>query len=276
MDRLSSLLTRFAVHAGVFHSGAFCGISAFDGNGATGTVHLLRAGRVSVTLADGQELTITEPALLFIARPYRHRLHSVEADQTELVCAALGFDGGSGNPLASAFPDYLLLPLADLPQLRQTLEWLFAEAFGEGCGRMAMVDRLFELLVIQLMRHVLDTGGVRGGMLAGLADPRLARALNLIHAAPGDALSLDTLAAAALMSRARFAAHFHAVIGQSPGDYLLEWRLGLARQRLREGVSIQIVAGEVGYESPSALARAFRRKTGQSPREWLRDQAIKP
>ncbi|GGP28180.1 AraC family transcriptional regulator [Silvimonas amylolytica] len=276
MDRLSSLLTRFAVHAGVFHSGAFCGITSFDGSAATGTVHLLRAGRVTVTLADGLEVTITEPSLLFIPRPYRHRLHSVETDQTELVCAALGFDGGSGNPLASAMPDYLLLPLKEMPQLRQTLEWLFAEAFGDGCGRVAMVDRLFELLVIQLMRHLLDHHSVNSGMLAGLADARLARALALIHTSPGDALNLDKLAAAALMSRARFAAHFQAVLGQSPGDYLLEWRLGLARQRLREGASIQIVASEVGYESPSALARAFRRKTGQSPREWLRDQAVKP
>ena len=51
-------------------------------------------------------------------------------------------------------------------------------------------------------------------------------------------------------------------------DYLVSWRISLAQKRLREGKPIALIAEEVGYESPSALARAFRRKTGVSPREW--------
>lgn len=134
------------------------------------------------------------------------------------------------------------------------------------------MDRLFELLVIQLLRHVLEKRIVNRGMLAGLADPRLARALHVIHHQPGDAWTVESLANTANMSRANFAAQFREVIGQSPADYLLDWRIGLAQKRLRDGQPIARVADEVGYDSASALARAFRRKTGASPRDWLRAQ----
>jgi AraC-like DNA-binding protein len=81
------------------------------------------------------------------------------------------------------------------------------------------------------------------------------------------------LAALAGMSRASFAAHFHDVVGATPADYLVGWRVSLAQKRLREGRPMALIADEVGYESPSALARAFRRKVGASPSEWLRQVA---
>lgn len=71
------------------------------------------------------------------------------------------------------------------------------------------------------------------------------------------------------MSRAGFAARFHDIVGSTPADYLLGWRVSLVQKRLREGRPIALIADEVGYESPSALSRAFRRKVGKSPREWL-------
>jgi AraC-like DNA-binding protein len=130
------------------------------------------------------------------------------------------------------------------------------------------MDRLFELLVILLLRHILSTGGQQPGMMAGLADARLARPLSLMHETPAKAWSVAELSVAANMSRASFAEHFRRVVGQTPVDYLVSWRISLAQKRLREGRPIALIAEEVGYESPSALARAFRRKTGLSPREW--------
>jgi AraC-like DNA-binding protein len=269
MDRLSTLLLHFGVSAGTFHSGAFCGTSSFDGSEQRGHVHLLQAGELTLRLADGQEQLLNQPTLLFVPRPYRHRLTASEASNAQVVCASLTFDGGAGNALAAALPDYLLLPLDSLPMLGPTLEWLFNEAFHGACGREAMVDRLFELLVIQLLRHILDHHHQAPGMMAGLADARLARALTVIHGEPQKPWSVAELAQVSNMSRASFAAHFRKVVGLTPGDYLVSWRISLAQKRLREGKSIALIADEVGYESPSALARAFRRKTGASPREWL-------
>ncbi|MFP0198873.1 MULTISPECIES: AraC family transcriptional regulator [Pseudomonas] len=275
MDRLSILLTQFGVSAGTFHSGAFCGITAFDGSQSCGHVHLLQAGELDVRLADDREVHVNVPTLMFFPRPYRHRLSAGEEFATQLVCASLSFDGGASNALASALPDYMILRLDDAPSMSVTLEWMFTEAFGGACGREAVMDRLFELLVILLLRRILADQSQRPGMMAGLADPRLARSLNLMHEQPNKAWSLATLAAAANMSRASFAEHFRRVVGQPPAEYLLSWRISLVQKRLREGKSIALVADEVGYDSPSALARAFRRKTGSSPREWAQGAKLR-
>lgn len=269
MDRLSTLLSHFGVSAGTFHSGTFCGITAFDGEQACGHLHLLRAGELTLKLADERERLLDTPTLIFFPRPYRHRLLADDASATQLVCASLDFDGGAGNALAAALPDYLVLDLKDLPTLAGTLDWLFQEAFDGLCGREAMMDRLFEVLVIQLLRHLLSSREQSPGLMAGLADPRLSRALSLMHDTPAKAWTVAELSAAANMSRASFAEHFRQAVGQTPVDYLVSWRVSLAQKRLREGKSIALIADEVGYESPSALARAFRRKTGVSPREWV-------
>lgn len=268
MDRLSTLLSHFGVSAGTFHSGTFCGTTAFDGEQACGHLHLLRAGELTLKLDDERDVQLSKPTLIFFPRPYRHRLFAADASHTQLVCASLTFDGGAGNALAAALPEYLVLDLEDVPTLAGTLDWLFNEAFEGICGREAMMDRLFEVLVIQLLRHLLTNREQSPGMMAGLADPRLARALSLMHDTPARAWTVAELSAAANMSRASFAEHFRQVVGQTPVDYLVSWRISLAQKRLREGKSIALIADEVGYESPSALARAFRRKTGVSPREW--------
>jgi AraC-like DNA-binding protein len=273
MDRLSTLLTHFGVNAGTFHSGAFCGTTAFDGHQVSGHLHLLKSGEMSLKLGDERDQLLSEPTLMFFPRPYRHRLFATDASDTQLVCASLTFDGGAGNALAMALPDYLVLKLDQIPTLGGTLDWLFNEAFGEVCGREAMMDRLFEVLVIQLLRHILTSRQQTPGMMAGLADPRLAKSLSLIHDSPSKAWSVAELSSAANMSRASFAERFRSVVGQTPVDYLVSWRISLAQKRLREGKSIALIAEEVGYESPSALARAFRRKTGVSPREWAQGAA---
>ncbi|KAE9649108.1 AraC family transcriptional regulator [Pseudomonas sp. PB106] len=267
MDRLSTLLSHFGVNAGTFHSGTFCGVAVHEGEPA-GHVHLLQAGELRIKPGNEREIHLTEPSLIFFPRPFAHRMFADEAMHSQVVCATLTFDGGSGNALAAALPDYLVLKLSEIPELSSTVEWLFREAFEGHCGRMAVMDRLFELLVILLLRHLISSREQQPGMIAGLADARLSRALNLMHEQPQTPWSVAELAAVANMSRASFAEQFRRVVGQTPADYLLSWRVSLAQKRLREGKPIALIAEEVGYESPSALARAFRRKTGLSPREW--------
>ena len=140
MDRLSALLTHFGVRAGTFHSGDFCGTAAYEE--PSGHIHLLQSGQVRARLMDNSEHLINEPTLIFFPRPYQHRLSAIEADATQLVCATLNFNGGVNNPLSTALPDYLLLPLKDMPMLGTTLDWLFSEANADECGRDATMDRL--------------------------------------------------------------------------------------------------------------------------------------
>ncbi|MHC8324561.1 AraC family transcriptional regulator [Pseudomonas sp. LB1P83] len=270
MDRLSTLLSQFGVRANLFHSGRVCGVASFDGVEQRGHIHLLQAGDLTFSGPNERGLLITKPSLIFSPRPSRHKLIANEAEGAQLLCASLEFAGGIDNPLAASLPDLLVLTLDEMPMLADTLTWLFAEAEGAHCGREAMLDRLFELLIIQLLRYLLDHQELSTGMMAGLADLRLARSLVQMHNAPQRSWSVADLANESNMSRASYAAHFRDVVGKTPAEYLLSWRISLAQKRLREGRPITLIADEVGYESPSALARAFRRKTGLSPREWMK------
>ena len=101
----------------------------------------------------------------------------------------------------------------------------------------------------------------------------LAKAITAMHDAPGDAWTLDTLAARAGMSRARFAAHFHHVVGLTPGHYLTRWRVNLAGTLIARGQPINVVAGHVGYGSATALSRAFRAHTGHAPSAWRKQHS---
>lgn len=276
MDRLSTLLAQFGMHATTIFGGVLTTELTFDASDRTAKLHLLRAGDAVLRLDQQKPVQITAPSLLFIPRPCRHSLNAAQsatpAQQVELVSAMLNFDGGLDNPLTTALPVYVLMPLAEIPMLSGNLDWLFAEAFAQHCGKNAVLNRLFELVLIQLLRHMMANRSVSTGMMAGLADLRLAKAVTLMHDQPAKAWSVAELAAAASMSRASFAAKFHKVVGITPADYLVSWRVSLTQKLLREGRPVALIADEVGYESPSALARTFRRKTGSSPREWLQLQ----
>ncbi|MNU87148.1 HTH-type transcriptional regulator CdhR [compost metagenome] len=270
MDRLSTLLSQFGVRASLFYSGKLCGMAAYDGADQRGHIHLLQAGTVTLKVPGGSDTLIDRPSLIFLPRPSRHQLIGGEPEGAQLLCASLAFDGGASNPISASLPDLLVLSLDELPLLADTLTWLFREAADVHCGREAVLDRLFELLIILLFRHLLDHHQLSTGMMAGLADLRLSRSLIQMHEAPQRAWSVAELANESNMSRAAYAVHFRSVLGQTPADYLLSWRISLAQKRLREGRPITLIADEVGYESPSALARAFRRKTGCSPRDWMK------
>ena len=275
MDRLSTLLSQFGVRASLFYNGRLCGKASYGGADQRGYLHLLQAGAMTLRGPDRQEVLLTRPSLIFLPRPSRHQLLGGAPEGAQLLCASMEFEGGTDNPLTASLPDCLVLSLDELPLLADVLKWMFAEAAAGHCGREVAINRLFELLIVLLFRHLLDHHQLHTGMMAGLADARLSRSLVQMHNTPQHGWSIAELASASNMSRAAYAVHFRTVIGQTPADYLLSWRISLAQKRLREGRPIALIATEVGYESPSALARAFRRKTGYSPRDWMKDPAAR-
>lgn len=274
MDRLSLLLNRFPLSAGVFYTGQICGIHHFGRDTQRGHLHLVRRGPVLLTGGREGSLSIDEPTLLFLPRPDTHRLIADDRDGADVVCAAIQFGGGGRNPITDSLPALVRVPLADLPGAQALLELLYDEAFAQRCARQAALDRLCELLLIRLLRHCLDHGLTHGGTLAGLADPRLAKALVALHGEPSRPWELVDLARVAGMSRARFALHFREVTGDTPADYLASWRIALAQGLLRSGRPLKQVALEIGYGSASAFTRAFIRKIGQPPTHWLRQAKI--
>lgn len=273
VDRLAALLTHFTVSARTFHAGVLCGIHPLDATEPFGQLHLIREGRVEVRHGLQVALQIDEPSLLLYPRPMAHRFITDRRRGATLVCAHLQFEGGPANPIGAALPPFVCLPLARLPASEPILQLLFQEAESRHCGRQATLDRLFEVVLIQILRVLMDQGQVHAGMLAGLADERLRRALVAVHEAPERDWSLETLASQAGMSRTAFATAFRDRVGLTPGSYLQRWRVGLAQKQLRQGRSLKLIASDVGYGSEAALSRAFRAQTGVSPREWRKADA---
>lgn len=175
------------------------------------------------------------------------------------------------NPIADALPRLLCFKLSENEALMKTAQWLFAEAFNEDSGRLPMINSLTDIFIIYVLRHVIDNNIMQHGLLAGLAHPQLSKVLLAIHNAPEKQWGLEGMAALALMSRSKFADVFKRTVGQSPGDYIIDWRIIIAKGLLLQNKPVSIVANAVGYENGSALARVFRKKLGISPKQWLED-----
>lgn len=273
-DRLASLFTHFAVTARTFHVGALCGINNLGTENGLGQLHLVRSGCIEVFHRDARPLRIEEPSLLLYPRPVPRRFVTDATVGADMVCADLRFEGGSANPVLAALPDFMAIPLAQLADSAPVLALLFAEASAHKCGRQKMLDSLFEVLLVQVLRELMEQRQVSSGMLAGMAHPKLRHALTSMHDHPARAWPLEDLAAEAGMSRTTFANSFREVVGVTPGQYLQTWRLGLAQKLVLQGTAMRHVADAVGYADEAALSRAFKAHTGLSPRDWRKQRQV--
>lgn len=280
VDRLSSLLERFRVRAHLFHHGPLCGVTHYAAEPGRGFLHVMRRGEMVLThrarSGAPKKLRISEPTLLFYPRPLAHDFHNAPAEGCDFTCAAVEFEGGDQHPLARALPPVVVLPLAQVPALEHTLALLFAETEQVRCGHRLLANRLFEVLLLQLLRWLLDhpeESGMPAGLLNGLSHPQLAKALVALHEAPGESWTLPRMAECAGMSRSAFAACFKSHVGEGPAEYLAQWRLSIAQARLQGGAALKSVAQDLGYSSASALSRVFAQKIGHAPREWLKRQS---
>ncbi|MEK8034094.1 AraC family transcriptional regulator [Ideonella sp. DXS29W] len=278
VDRLSALLEHFRVRAHLFHAGPLCGTTHFAAQPGRAFLHVLKRGEMSVTHRPRggapQRVEVREPTLLFYPRPFTHDFHNAPVDGADFACATLDFDGGDQHPLVQSLPPLICLPLARVEGLEAALHVLFAETERLRCGSRLLADRMFEVVLIQLLRWLVDhpaEAGIPPGLITGLSDERLARTLVALHAQPGEAWNLQRMAECAAMSRSAFAVLFKDRVGQTPADYLARWRLSLAQTRLRRGDSVKMIAADLGYANPSALSRLFAQKLGQSPRQWRED-----
>lgn len=271
-DRLAALLKCFQLHARVFQAGPLCTTAEFYEDQQLGYIHVVKSGTLIVESPQHSALLIDEPSVFFYLNPASHRLLP-QGETVEAVCASLEFGIGAGNPLVRALPEVMVIRLGEMQTLDLTLQLLFREAEEQHCGRQAMLDRLMEVVFIQLLRDAMDQNRLQVGLLAGMADSRLVKAINAMHESPARNWSLAELADISGMSRARFAGRFHDVVGMTPGYYLSEWRVAIAQSLLLQGKSVQWISDAVGYGSASALSRAFRMHVGISPTEWLRSNS---
>ena len=150
-------------------------------------------------------------------------------------------------------------------RLGRLVELLREEASEVRPGRELMQARLVDALLIAALRSA-SGAEVAPGLLRGLADPRVAVALQMMHSRVGYAWTMDALAKHAALSRSTFFERFTQLVGLPPMEYLLAWRMAVAKELLRCGdLALDQVAERVGYRSASTFSTAFRHHAGMAP-----------
>jgi AraC-like DNA-binding protein len=157
------------------------------------------------------------------------------------------------------------------PRLTTIIQLAVEEARADRAGREVILARLMEVLFIEALR----ASGPHGpsGMLRGLDDDRVAAAIRCIHQDPAGAWTVENLAKATAMSRSAFFDRFRRTLGMAPMEYLLHWRMVLAKQLLaNRRAPIAEVARQVGYGSASTFSVAFNRHVGVPPGLYVRQR----
>jgi len=155
-----------------------------------------------------------------------------------------------------------------------TLTLIDRETQGMRPGALTVLDRLSEVVLIQVLRAWLDEHDDARGAMMALRDPRIGKSLAQIHAMPEAAWTVAELARVAAMSRTSFSERFKDLMGIPPMQYLTQWRMGMARTLLlREELTLPEVAQRVGYASQASFSQAFRDAVGLPPGQY-RERAL--
>jgi AraC-like DNA-binding protein len=198
---------------------------------------------------------------------------------TRFMAGNFGFEAANRDLIST-----LMLPIVHVraveiaaARLGALLATFGDEALADRPGRSLMLDRLLGLILIEALRYrPPDTGDGIGngsrGLLAGLADPKIGRALRIMHSDTRRPWTLAALAREVGMSRSAFAARFAQLVGVPPIEYLANWRMTLAKSALASSSDVPMadIAEIAGYRSVSAFSTAFKRDTGYSPTLYLR------
>ncbi|WP_158305906.1 AraC family transcriptional regulator [Anaeromyxobacter sp. Fw109-5] len=229
-----------------------------------GTAHVMadRPGR--------RPLPLAEVAPHLIGNASYRIAHGGGGPRSLIVCCTIAFDGPTANPLLEMLPPVLLVRRAETrdPMLSQLLEMMAGEVMERRIGSVTIMARLADIVMTSIIRSWIEGQGDSNvsGWLAGVRDPQIGLALARIHRNPGHPWTVETLAAAAGMSRSSFAQRFVQLLNVSPARYLLQWRMRLAATWLRSGsMTVAEAAAQVGYDSDAGFSRAFKRAMGLPP-----------
>jgi AraC-like DNA-binding protein len=257
--------------------------------------HYVRSGKTTVEVDGLPPMEVSDGEVVILPRNARHVLASepgleparvedvtvVTADglhrielgspgpETQVWCGFLGTAHSSAHPLLESLPPMLKIDLSD-----GQAQWLDSSMRFVAHERPSseMVARLAELFIGQAIReYVEELPDGAEGWLAGLRDPSVAKALDIIHNRYAEELDVETLAREVGVSRSVLGERFAELIGEPPMRYCARWRMRIASVLLREGRdSTANIAYSVGFNSEEAFNRAFKREFGEPPATWRR------
>ncbi|MEJ0038148.1 MAG: AraC family transcriptional regulator [Gammaproteobacteria bacterium] len=180
------------------------------------------------------------------------------------------FDSPDAALLVSLLP--ALVHVRGEERLSVLVKLVAEESKEQRSGRDLVLARLVEVLLVEALRWT-SGDDAPPGLLRGLADARIARAMRQMHGDPARSWTMEQLAKKAGLSRSAFFEHFTHTVGMPPMEYLLAWRMALAKDLLRhKDCALTEVAERVGYGSASTFSTAFSRHVGQPPGRYARER----
>lgn len=190
--------------------------------------------------------------------------------EVRMLGGSFVFGSQDASLLVSLLPT--LLHVRDVSRLATLVQLVRDESLAQRPGREHVLGNLVEVLLVEALRaNSAENAPV--GLLRGLADTKLAVAMRALHADPARSWTVEELAATAALSRSAFFERFSRAVGVPPMEYLLAWRMSLAKDLLRRPDSaIATVAQRVGYGSASTFSTAFSRHVGTPPGRFAKLQ----
>lgn len=269
---------RWGVRYSDFGQPSFCAVLegscllAVDGQ----DVLALEAGDfVLLPATPGFTLSSLEPATPKLIDPklspptddVRHGTPEGEPD-VRLLGGYFVFDSPDAGLLVSLLPAVVRVRGAD--RLSILVRLVSEEASETRSGRDLVLSRLVEVLLVEALRST-QGEDAPPGLLRGLGDARLAEAMRQMHGDPAHSWTVEQLARKAALSRSAFFERFTRAVGLPPMEYLLAWRMAVAKDLLRrQDIGLAEVAERVGYGSASTFSTAFSRHVGQPPGRYAR------
>jgi AraC-like DNA-binding protein len=219
----------------------------------------------SLSSAPGVACALREPS----EAPVRHG-EEEGAPEVRMLGGSFRIEQVNAPLLLPLLPRLIHVRAGEAGRLAALVALIIDECSGDRPGQDMILDRLLEVMLVECLRRGLGEDAP-AGLLAGLRDPGLARALRALHADVRAGWTVAGLARLAGMSRSAFAARFGTALGCAPMEYLARWRMALAQDALgRGGMPLDRLAEEIGYESASAFSTAFRRRIGCAPGAFAR------
>lgn len=207
----------------------------------------------------------------YISRQYAILRHGEGGEHSTVICGLVRLSHPAGRALIDLLPEVIRIEghaaTSEWPWMPTLLGLMASETRSPQPGGEAVVTRLCDILIIQTIRHWIQTAPeARSGWLGALRDPAIGKAIALVHREPKRNWSVASLASELSMSRSTFSARFTELVGQPAMQYVTKWRMLLAEDLLRnEHLPVAQVAEQLGYGSEAAFSRAFKRTTGRTP-----------
>lgn len=237
----------------------------------SGDFALIPHGRGHVLKSDAQAgvRNIFDLPRRLISPRYELLNYGGGGDETQVICGAVRVEDPAAQRVVERLPEMIVMQ-THTPEnewMLGTIRLMIAEAREMRPGGDTVITRVSDILVVQAIRHWLETDPLaKTGWLGAMQDQQIGKAIALIHRFPTHSWSVHGLAEAVGVSRSAFAARFMSLVGETPMQYVRQWRFRIATNWLTDtDLSIAEMAEKLDYQSEAAFNRAFKAFVGQTP-----------